>query len=48
MVVQAAVRELPEPASATAEQPAMLVPLSRKFTFPVGLVPVTVAVKVTD
>src|SRR5215472_14990684 len=42
-----AVRVFPLPASATAEQPASDVPPSAKFTLPVGLVPVTVAVKVT-
>ncbi len=42
-----AVRALPVPASATAEQPAIDVPPSLKFTVPVGAAPVTVAVKVT-
>jgi hypothetical protein len=38
---------LPLPASATAEHPESDVPPSVKLTLPVGLVPVTVAVKVT-
>jgi hypothetical protein len=42
-----AVRMLPEPASAIAEQPLIEVAPSLKFTVPVGDVPVTVAVKVT-
>jgi hypothetical protein len=46
-VVQPAVRELPEPASATPEQPAMATPPSLKFTVPVGALAVTVAVNVT-
>src|SRR6187549_3653261 len=46
-VVQAAVRLLPAPVSATAVQPAIALPLSVKPTLPVGLVPFTVAVSVT-
>ncbi len=46
LVEQAAVRELPEPVRATAAQ--RFEAPSRKATLPVGLVPVTVAVKVTD
>src|SRR5262245_65817797 len=46
-VEHAAVRVLPLPESATAEQPESDVTPSAKFTLPVGLVPVTVAVKVT-
>src|SRR6266568_3314084 len=46
-VAQVAVRILPEPVSAGAAQPAIDVPPSRKFTVPVGAVPLTVAVKVT-
>src|SRR5436190_19749924 len=47
LVMHAAVRTLPEPVSAAAEQPAIDVAPSLKLTDPVGLVPVTVAVKVT-
>src|SRR5881397_2637418 len=47
LVVHAAVRLLPLPASATAEQPAIELPPSLKLTDPVGFAPVTVAVKVT-
>ena len=47
-MAQVAVRALPEPVSATAEQPLMLLAPSRKATLPVGATPVTVAVKVTD
>ncbi len=46
--VQTAVRVLPEPVSATAEQPAMVVAPSRNSTLPVGALPVTVAVRDTD
>jgi hypothetical protein len=46
-VLHTAVREFPDPASATAPQPAMLVPASVKFTAPVGALPLTVAVKLT-
>ena len=46
-VEQAAVRTLPLPASATAEQPPIEVTPSLKLTVPVGVVPVTVAVNVT-
>jgi len=45
-VVHAAVRVLPAPVSATALQPAMVVPPSVKFTGPVGALPVTDAVNV--
>src|SRR5437867_2134019 len=47
LVAQVAVRILPVPASATAAQPAIDVAPSLKLTVPVGLAPVTVAVKVT-
>jgi hypothetical protein len=47
LVVHAAVRLLPLPVNATAEQAATDVAPSLKLTDPVGLVPVTVAVKVT-
>ena len=47
LVVQLAMRVLPEPLSATAEQPLSELAPSRKFTLPVGALPVTVAVKVT-
>ena len=47
LVVQVAVRELPAPLTIAAAQPLMDVPLSLKFTLPVGAVPVTVAVNVT-
>jgi len=46
-VAHVAMRELPDPVSATALQPEIEVPPSVKLTVPVGLVPVTVAVKVT-
>ena len=46
-VVHLAVRLLPEPESATAEQPLIDMPPSRNTTVPVGLLPLTVAVKVT-
>ena len=46
-VLHVAVRLLPAPVSATAVQPAIALPLSVKPTLPVGLVPFTVAVKVT-
>ena len=42
-----AVRLLPDPASATAEQALIEVAPSLKFTVPAGDVPVTVAIKVT-
>ena len=48
LVVHAAVRTLPLPVSATALQPLSALPPSVKATLPVGLVPVTVAVKVTE
>ena len=47
MVVHAAVRELPVPDRAMAKHPVIDVPPLVKLTDPVGLVPVTVAVKVT-
>jgi hypothetical protein len=46
-VAQLVVRMLPLPASATAEQPLIEAPPSLKLIVPVGLLPVTVAVKVT-
>ena len=46
-MLHAAVRALPAPVKVTAEQPAIDVPPSLKFTLPVGAAPVTVAVKVT-
>ena len=42
-----AVRALPEPISATALHPLSELPLSVKLTLPVGLDPLTLAVKVT-
>jgi hypothetical protein len=48
LVVQPAVRVLPLPASATAEQPLIDVPPEVKPTVPVGAMPATVAVKVTE
>ena len=47
LVLQVAVRILPEPASATAAQPLIDVAPSRKLTLPLGALPLTVAVKVT-
>ena len=47
LVVQAAVRVLPLPLSATALQPDKEVPPSVKLTVPVGELPLTVAVNVT-
>src|SRR5215471_10047569 len=47
LVAHCAVREVPDPASATAEQPLMEFPPSMKLTDPVGEAPVTVAVNVT-
>ena len=47
LVVHAAVRVLPLPVNATAEHAAIDVAPSLKLTVPVGLAPVTVAVKVT-
>ena len=47
LVAHTAVRLLPLPAKATAEQPLIELAPSLKLTDPVGLVPVTVAVKVT-
>src|ERR1051326_2812843 len=47
LVVHAAVRTLPLPVSATALQPPSALPPSVKATLSVGLVPLTVAVKVT-
>src|SRR5690348_14506064 len=46
-VTHLAVRLLPLPASAMALQPEIELPPSLKLTVPVGLLPVTVAVKVT-
>ena len=46
LVAQVAVRTLPLPLNAAAAQAAIDVPPSKKFTVAVGLVPVTVAVKV--
>lgn len=46
-LAQLAVRIFPLPGRATAEQPPIEVEPSLKFTVPVGLLPVTVAVKVT-
>jgi hypothetical protein len=46
-VLQLAVLLFALPASATALQPAIVLPLSVKPTLPVGLTPVTVAVNVT-
>ncbi len=47
LLLHVAVRALPLPVSATAEQPVNELPPSVKFTVPVGLVPFTAAVKVT-
>ena len=47
LVLQAAVLLLPLPASATALQPVIELAPSLKLTLPVGLLPATVAVKVT-
>jgi len=47
LVVHAAVRVFPVPASATAEQPLMELLPSLKFTVPVGNAPLTVALNVT-
>ena len=47
LVLQAAVLLLPLPASATALQPLIELAPSLKLTLPVGLLPATVAVKVT-
>ena len=46
-VLQAAVRVLPAPVSATALQVPMVAPPSVNLTVPVGALPVTDAVKVT-
>ena len=49
LVVHCAVRTLPAPpVSATAPQPPNVTPPSLKLTVPVGAVPVTVAVNVTE
>ena len=48
LVEQVAVRLLPAPVTAAVEQPAIETAPSRKFTVPVGLVPLTVAVNVTE
>ena len=45
--MQVAVRLLPDPVAAAAAHPVIDVAPSRKLTVPVGLVPVTLAVKVT-
>ena len=47
LVVQVAVRVLPVPESVRAEQPLIDEPPAVKFTLPVGMEPVTVAVNVT-
>lgn len=47
LVLQAAVLLLPLPVSAIALQPVIELPPSVKLTLPVGLLPATVAVKVT-
>jgi hypothetical protein len=46
-VLHWAERVFPEPESATAEQPLIETPASLKLIVPVGLLPVTEAVKVT-
>jgi hypothetical protein len=46
-VAHLAVRLLPDPVSATAEQPLIELAPSLKLTVPVGALPLTVAVKVT-
>ena len=48
VVGHCAVRMLPAPVRATAVQPLIATPLSVNATVPVGVVPVTVAVNVTD
>src|SRR6266496_2309000 len=47
LVLQVAVRTLPEPVSGCAVHPAIEVEPSRKLTLPVGALPVIVAVNVT-
>src|SRR5947207_72298 len=47
LVLQTAVLLLPAPVSATAAQPAIELPPSVKLTVPVGLLPLTIAVKIT-
>ena len=47
LVVQAAMRVLPLPDSARPVQPESALPPSARLTLPVGLVPVTLAVRVT-
>ena len=47
LVVHFAVRLFPDPLTGIAEQPPIELAPSRKFTAPVGALPVTVAVKVT-
>ena len=47
LLVHAAVLLLPDPASTTALQPMIDAAPSLKFTLPLGLLPATVAVKVT-
>jgi hypothetical protein len=48
LVAHVAILLLPEPVTAWAEQPAIELAPSLKLTVPVGLMPLTVAVKVTD
>src|SRR5664279_2204866 len=48
LVVQTAVRVLPLPDIAAAEQPLIVVPSDVKLTLPVGAMAVMLAVKVTD
>ena len=45
--MHAAVRVLPEPASATAPQPAIVAPSAVKLRLPVGALPVTEPLNVT-
>ena len=47
LLLHCAVRVFPEPVTATALQPESETPPSVKLTLPVGLKPVTAAVKVT-
>jgi hypothetical protein len=48
LVVQVAVRLLPAPVTTAAAHPVIELAPSMKFTLPVGLLPLTVAVNVTD
>jgi hypothetical protein len=48
LVAHCAVRLPPDPVSVTAEQPLIEFAPSLKLTVPVGALPLTVAVKVTD